>query len=140
MEAIMQKLIKISLVMNIVVLIPITTALLMDAHWVQKGYGDFTPARGILLSIYLAILVASILLFLKRNPNLVATLLFVQIVYKFTTPFTVGTIMNPVVISNLFIAAFHAVTLYYIWKSGSLNENRNPVNTLKKNPRFYRHS
>jgi hypothetical protein len=41
----------------------------------------------------------------------------VQFVYKLTTPVTVGTLLNPVVVSNLGIAGFHAVTLVliFIW-------------------------
>jgi hypothetical protein len=31
------------------------------------------------------------------------------------TPLTVGRLTNPVVISNLCIATFHAVTLFLIW-------------------------
>ena len=34
-----------------------------------------------------------------------------QVIYKLTTPFTVGSFRNPVVISNLVIATVHAVTL-----------------------------
>jgi hypothetical protein len=37
-----------------------------------------------------------------------------QICYKVTTPITVGTITNPVVISNLAIAIVHAITLWLI--------------------------
>ena len=40
----------------------------------------------------------------------------VQILYKLTTPVTVGTLQNPVVISNLGIAMFHTVTLVVIWR------------------------
>jgi hypothetical protein len=42
---------------------------------------------------------------------LVAPLLLVQVLYKLTTPFTVGSFANPVVISNLVIAALHLTTL-----------------------------
>jgi hypothetical protein len=38
-------------------------------------------------------------------------LLWIQAVYKITTPLTVGTLRNPVVISNLGIAAFHIATI-----------------------------
>jgi len=105
-----------SLVLNIVVLVPVCAGLLMQADWIQASYGEANPARGILLSVYLSILVASALLLALRDPGPVATLLLVQIVYKLTTPFTVGTFHNPVVISNLGIAAFHAVTLIVIWQ------------------------
>jgi hypothetical protein len=40
----------------------------------------------------------------------------VQILYKVTTPFTVGSFANPVVVSNLAIAAFHSLTLWSIWR------------------------
>jgi hypothetical protein len=105
---------------NIVVLIPISSALVINANWVQEGYGPESAARGILLSIYLSILLASAVLLFIKDPKYIATLLFLQVVYKLTTPFTVGTFGNPVVISNLFIAVFHMVTIYYIHKSGKL--------------------
>jgi hypothetical protein len=39
-----------------------------------------------------------------------------QVCYKVMTPITVGTIANPVVISNLVIAIVHGITLWYIVK------------------------
>ena len=50
---------------------------------------------------------------------MVAALLAVQIIYKLTTPFTVQSLSNPVVLSNLAIAAFHAVTLWAIARTMS---------------------
>ena len=83
----------------------------------MDSYGPDSPARGILLSVYLAILVVSIwLLIFKRDPMLVAPLLLVQVIYKLTTPFTVGSFSNPVVISNIFIAGLHLITLRLIVK------------------------
>ena len=51
---------------------------------------------------------------LMRGPRMASVLLGLQVVYKVTTPFTVGTLKNPVVISNLVIAATHLVTLYVV--------------------------
>jgi hypothetical protein len=113
----MKKWIFCSLLLNIVVLIPVCAGLLTDANWVHRAYGEATPARGILLSVYISILLASFLLIVFREPKPVATLLIIQIVYKLTTPFSVGTLQNPVVISNLGIAAFHLVTLWMIWRT-----------------------
>ena len=100
-----------SLIFNIVVLIPVTLSIATNADWVHDAYGDGSPARSILLSIYIAIMVASALLLFVRNPHMAAALLLVQVIYKVITPFAVGTIQNPVVISNLGIAAFHSITL-----------------------------
>lgn len=100
-----------SLLLNIAVLIPVSFGLLRNASWTRAAFGESTPARGILLSIYLAILTASLLLLVKPEPQRLATLLALQIAYKLTTPLTVGTLRNPVVLSNLGIAAFHLVTL-----------------------------
>lgn len=107
----------VSLLLNVAVLLPVCTGLVLDLPWVRASYGDFTPAHGILLSIYAAILVCSALLLLRPLPAAVASLLLVQIVYKILTPFTVGSIANPVVISNLLISAVHAVTLALIWQA-----------------------
>lgn len=109
-----------SLALNIFVLVPVCLGLINKADWTLAAYGPDSAARGILLSVYLAILACSVGLLFKPVPAMVAALLLVQIIYKFTTPFTVGTFGNPVVISNLAIAAFHSITLWAIWKgSGS---------------------
>jgi len=111
----MQTLIYISLAVNILLLIPIVVLMSIRARLVDKAWGPFTEARGILLSIYFAILVASVVLLFMPAPAFVAALLAVQVIYKVTTPITVGRISNPVVISNLFIAALHVVTLASIF-------------------------
>jgi hypothetical protein len=113
----MRALIYASLGLNIFVLVPVCLGLLNKADWTIPAYGPDSAARGILLSVYLAILVMSLGLLAKPIPSMVAALLLVQIIYKFTTPFTVGTLSNPVVISNLAIAAFHCITLWVIWRS-----------------------
>ncbi|MEN1728202.1 MAG: hypothetical protein AAGJ52_07150 [Pseudomonadota bacterium] len=112
----MNKLIILSLLLNIVVLVPVCAGLLLDATWAEASYGEATPARGILLSVYLSILIASVGLLFFRDPMPVAALLSVQVIYKLTTPWTVGTFQNPVVISNLGIAAFHVFTIVAIWR------------------------
>ena len=66
--------------------------------------------------MYSAILVLSILLLFSRNVLLVVPLLLVQVIYKLTTPFTVGSFSNPVVISNILIAVMHIATLSFIWR------------------------
>jgi hypothetical protein len=106
-----------SLLINVAVLVPVSAGLLVDASWVAAAYGDPSPARGILLSIYAAILVVSAWLLIERNAMLVAPLLLVQVIYKLTTPITVGSLINPVVISNLVVAAVHLVTLVLIMRN-----------------------
>ena len=69
------------------------------------------------MSMYLSILFVSVLLMFRPAPAFVAALLLVQVVYKLTTPFTVGTLRHPVVISNLAISAVHIVTLTAIYKA-----------------------
>ncbi|MEM1435492.1 MAG: hypothetical protein AAGG11_15645 [Pseudomonadota bacterium] len=113
----MDTLIILSLLLNIAVLVPVCTGIIADAAWAQAGYGSVTPARSILLSIYLTIGVLSVALLVVRDSEFVAALLLVQVIYKVTTPVTVGTLKNPVVISNLLIAAVHGVTLASIWRS-----------------------
>jgi len=106
-----------SLVLNIAVLIPVCFGLVTNAAWTQDAYGPASAARGILLSIYLAILIVSAGLLLRPDSAMIVALLSVQILYKFTTPFTVGTIKNPVVISNLAVATFHCVTAGLLWQT-----------------------
>lgn len=115
----MRSLIYASLVLNIVVLVPVCISLYAKAGWTLTAYGGDTPARGILLSIYLAILLCSAGLLIKPLHMMVAALLMVQIIYKLTTPFTVGSFANPVVVSNLAIAAFHSITMWSIWRGST---------------------
>lgn len=109
-----------SLLLNIAVLVPVCYGIMTDAAWARESYGEATAARGILLSIYIAIALVSLGLLFRREPKMVAALILVQIVYKLTTPFTVGTIANPVVASNLLIAVFHSITLFLIYRRSKL--------------------
>lgn len=113
----MNMMITASLMLNIVILIPVTLGLITGAGWADQAYGARSPARDILLSVYLAILLVSCALLIWKIPMAVAALLLVQIVYKVTTPIAVGTVANPVVATNLLIAAFHTITLALIWLS-----------------------
>ena len=107
----MKTMITLSLLLNVVVLVPVCWGIMSGAQWADGAYGGTSAARGILLAIYLAILIASAGLLVRPVPAAVAALLAVQVVYKVVTPFTVGTIDNPVVLSNLGIAAVHLATL-----------------------------
>lgn len=104
---------KLSLALNILVLIPVCSGLLFNANWAIDSYGIETPARGILLAIYLTILIFSAVLLFKFDAKMVVALLTVQILYKLMSPIAVGTLTNPVIISNLLIAAFHLIS---VWK------------------------
>ena len=110
------RMVRVSLGLNIAVLIPVCTVLILNLTPFVDVWGPATPARGILLSMYVSILILSIGLWMQRNPMLVAPLLAMQVCYKVMTPITVGSITNPVVISNLVIAIVHGVTLWYIVK------------------------
>jgi hypothetical protein len=104
----------VSLAVNILVLIPIIVLMLLRSPVIDTAWGSYSQARGILMSIYFAILVVSLLLLFTPAPEFVFALLLVQVIYKVTTPLTVG-IKNPVVISNLLIAALHVFTLLSIF-------------------------
>jgi hypothetical protein len=101
-----------SLILNIAVLIPVCYFMLTNNIRMVKTMGQFTPSRGILLAIYITILLASILLIFFTDVKLAFALFFMQIVYKLLSPFTVKTLKHPFVISNIFIAIFHLVTIY----------------------------
>lgn len=107
---------KLSLMLNVFALVPICAALILDADRITRAYGPATEGRAVLLSIYLSILAMSLVLLKRPDARMIAALLAVQVIYKVTTPFTVGTLANPAVISNLAIAALHSVTLWYLLK------------------------
>ena len=100
-----------SLSLNVVVLVAVCAGLIGRARWTETAYGPASPARGILLAVYLAIGVSSVVLLVHPHPAMVAALLGVQVLYKVMSPVTVGTLRNPVVLSNLAIAAVHIGTL-----------------------------
>jgi len=91
----MNLMITLSLLLNIAVLVPVCVGLLTDATWAKEVYGVRTQARGILLSIYVAIAVVAVMLIFADRPQAVGALLLVQIIYKITTPFTVRTLKIP---------------------------------------------
>lgn len=116
----MRWMIILSLLINVTILIPVCASLLVDARWTTSAYGENSPARAILLAIYIAIGLCSALLLIRREPKAVAALLLVQVLYKFMTPLTVGTVANPVVVSNLAVAGVHTATLLCLWLGGAL--------------------
>lgn len=107
---------QLSIVINLVVLLPVCYGIILNAAWAIEAYGGSTAARGILLSVYISIILVSLGLLFRPDPKMVAALILVQIIYKLTTPLTVGSLTNPVVISNLLIAAVHSATLFLIYR------------------------
>jgi hypothetical protein len=104
-----------SLILNIVILIPVCLGLITDAKWANTVYGEASPARAILTSVYAAILLVSCVFLIWKDPTAVAALLIVQIVYKVISLATVGSLAHPVVMTNLLVATFHAATLATYW-------------------------
>lgn len=115
----------VSLLLNIVVLILVVAVLVLgtrrgvDAR-ARFPWGERTPARDILLAIYIAILLVSTALLLAiatLGPTVpiesaAAALFVVQIIYKVITAVIVhNALRNPVVLSNLGIAVVHAITV-----------------------------
>lgn len=115
----------VSLLLNIVVLVPVVTVLVLSARRGDGGparypWGVRTPARDILLAIYVSILIASIALLAAVatiGPSVAleaaaVSLFVVQIIYKVLTAVTVqDALRNPVVLSNLGIAVVHGITV-----------------------------
>lgn len=101
-----------SLLLNILILIPICYLMLTNNVRMVETLGEFNPARGILLAIYMTILIASIGLLIFPDTKFSIALLLMQIVYKLLTPFTVKTLKHPFVISNMLVAIVHIVTVY----------------------------
>lgn len=108
------ELLTVSLVVNVVVLVPVTGVLIGNGRRARETWGERQPGRQILLAMYLSILALSIGLLLHRDTHMAAGLLLAQIVYKVLTPITVGSLKHPVVLSNLAIAALHGVTVWQL--------------------------
>ena len=103
-------LVSISLLLNVVVLVPVTRRLFTNANWVEAAYGPLNPARAILLAVYCVILIASLALLFRPDSQMVSALLAVQLAHKLISAFTVGAVRNPVVAGNLAIAVAYALT------------------------------
>jgi hypothetical protein len=58
----MRVMVMLSLLLNVAVLVPVSTGIARGLAWTQAAYGGDTPARRILLSVYLAILLLSVAL------------------------------------------------------------------------------
>lgn len=110
------KMITLSLMLNILVLIPVCFGIISGNSTMLVAFGLQQPSLQILLSVYLTILLASIYLLIKPNISFIVMLLAMQVVYKMLTLFFVGSIKNPVVISNLVISVIHIVSLCLIKK------------------------
>jgi hypothetical protein len=113
----MPALLALSLALNVVVLVPVCIGLMLNTTWVDHAFGPRQPARQILLAVYLSILLLSLLLLLHPRPDAALGLLAAQVIYKVISPWSVGTWRNPVVLSNLGIAAVHAVTIASLWRA-----------------------
>ncbi|MEO1366782.1 MAG: hypothetical protein AAFX50_06365 [Acidobacteriota bacterium] len=115
----MRTMVTLSLLLNLGVLIPVCAGLLRDAPWAREAYGDPSPARDILLAVYVAIGLLSAALLAVQDLKLITAVLALQVTYKLLTALTVGSLAHPVVASNIGIAIFHAVTLTLIVSSPS---------------------
>jgi hypothetical protein len=108
----------ISHIVNVVVAGSIAYLLFTNAPSMVAAYGEASPARAILSSVYLAIaLVSAFALIFPVYSVTIAKVLFpLQILYKLSTIITVGTITHPVVTANVFISVLHGISLFLIWK------------------------
>ena len=120
MKAIVNRMVNLSIILNILVLIPVVSVILFNLVQVERVWGINQPSRQILVSIYIAILIASIgLYFLKGQTKLIvaSTVFSMQIMYKTLTLFlVVNAITNPVVLSNLVINVVRVSTLVIVLK------------------------
>ena len=120
MKVNVKQLVNLSTILNIVVLIPVISVILLDLDRVEPFWGVDQASRQILTSIYIAILFASIALFFLKNKTkliVATTIFFMQIIYKtLTAVLVINAFINPVVLSNLAITAVHLFTLYTIFK------------------------
>lgn len=108
----------ISHVVNVLVAGSVGILLLLNAPGMVAVYGEASPARSILVSVYLAIAITSAfaLLFPAYSIMIAKVLFPLQIIYKVSTIVTVGSITHPVVVSNVLISVLHAISLFVIFR------------------------
>jgi len=119
-------LLTLSHLVNVIVVTIIPTLIIRDTPAMAAVYGPDHPARRILTCLYITIAIASAVALASQatgQPALsirIASVMFpMQIAYKLMTLPAVGA-RNPVVISNLAIAALHAATLAMLIQSGAI--------------------
>jgi hypothetical protein len=121
MKYTVNKAISVSSILNIIVLVPVISVILLNIVQVERVWGVNQPSRQILVSLYLALLVATVgIYFLKGKTKMIiaVTIFSLQIIYKTLTAFlVVNSLSNPVVLSNLAINVVHISTLYIVFKS-----------------------
>lgn len=124
-------LLTVSLVLNILILVPLCITILRDPEHISVVYGKRTPARDILLCVYLAILVASVALLVLVHMEATwagakwasVALLTIQVVYKLLTTVMVHggkppqRKFNPVVATNFGVAIVHIVAVAVAFSS-----------------------
>jgi hypothetical protein len=110
--------VKISHVINVLVAGSMAFLLFIDASNITTVYGEATHARSILTSVYFAIAATSLfaLIFPLHSIAIAKVLFPLQILYKLSTLVTVGSFSHPVVLSNILISVFHALSLLVILK------------------------
>ena len=117
-------LVTLSHIVNLVVVTIIPILILRNTPEMTEVFGQDTPARRILACLYATIASASglalLMQFAFQHPEWSAQIALVmfplQIVYKLATLPAVG-IRNPVVISNLAIAALHSAAVWTLLAS-----------------------
>ena len=112
----------VSLCLNCLILIPLCFALITRPENMVDVYGVNTPARGILLCVYLSIAALSLVLLAMLGSGYTAQaqswaipLLALQVTYKLLTVPTIG-LANPVAVTNLFVAAVHIGTVTVLFR------------------------
>lgn len=106
----------VSHLINVLIAGVMALLLMVDEHHMKRVFGDSTPARQILSSLYMAIAVASfVALIVPQYSIAIALVLFpIQILYKLSTLVTVSSKNNPVIWCNFGISIVHAASLYTI--------------------------
>ena len=102
---------------NVLVAGVMASLLMVDERHITKVFGETTPARQILSSLYMAIAIASfVALCIPYYSITIALVLFpIQILYKLSTLITVSSKSNPIIWWNLVISIVHAISLYTIY-------------------------
>lgn len=100
-----------ALILNIIVLVPVTMSLIRRSDWTIEAYGNLSPSRQVLLCVYLSILVWSVLILVLRSNTAALALLSVQATYKILSVLITRDLSNPVIVSNLMIAVFEIIAI-----------------------------
>lgn len=110
----------VSCILNVALFAFICFGFYKNTRWVRGLFGPPSPARSALSAIYAAALLFSLVLLTGMFPTFAVPLLLFQVATILAVPVTYRTVRHPVVVTYLFLAIIHTITIVQLWDNHPL--------------------